>query len=126
MHRVLVVDDEPMLRILTARALRDCGYEVVEAPDGMAAYELAQAQPFDLVVTDSRMPNMTGMELVTRLRSIHPDLPILHISGSLGESSEPKNIPADIPTLYKPFDICDLVKETERLLASGARDGVTE
>jgi CheY-like chemotaxis protein len=117
--RILVVDDEPMLRRLIARALRDCGYEVVEAGDGMAAYELARAQHFDLVVTDSRMPKLAGSELVALLRVLNPSLPIIHLSGSHGQSSAALDTPDDVPTLYKPFKICDLVKEAEKLLAPG-------
>jgi CheY-like chemotaxis protein len=116
--RILVVDDEPMLCSLTARALRECGHEVVEAGDGIAAYELACAHSFDLVVTDSRMPHLNGTELVVWLRLLYPLLPILHVSGSHGECSAPGNMPANVPTLYKPFKIFELVEQAEKLLAA--------
>ena len=83
--RILVVVDEPMVCALTARGLRQRGYEVIEASDGMIGYELACAQSFDLVVTDSRMPNLNGTELVAWLRLLNPNLPIIHISGSYGK-----------------------------------------
>ena len=59
---ILVVDDEAMLRSLVARAFRERGYEVVEAGDGVAALEAIQSafRPFDLVITDSRMPGLDG------------------------------------------------------------------
>jgi CheY-like chemotaxis protein len=123
--RILVVDDEPVLRTLTARALRECGYEVVEAADGLIGYELARAQTFDLVVTDSRMPNMNGTELVTRLRLLNPSLPILHVSGSNGETSA-GTMPTDVPTLDKPFHICDLVKKAEELFAQASENDAAE
>jgi DNA-binding response OmpR family regulator len=84
--------------------------------DGIAAYELACAQSFDLVVTDSRMPHLNGTELVVWLRRLNPSLPILHLSGSHGESSASWNMPANVPTLYKPFDMCELVKQAEKLM----------
>jgi DNA-binding response OmpR family regulator len=115
--RILVVDDEPMVCALTARVLRQCGYEVIEACDGMVGYELACTQSFDLVVTDSRMPNLNGAELVVCLRLLNPTLPIIHISGSYGESSKPRDMPANVPTLFKPFDMEALKKEAERLMA---------
>jgi DNA-binding NtrC family response regulator len=68
------------------------------------------------VVTDSRMPNLNGTELVVWLRLLYPLLPILHVSGSHGESSAPGNMPANVPTLYKPFEIVELVKQAEKLM----------
>jgi CheY-like chemotaxis protein len=118
--RILVVDDEPVLCALASRALREAGHEVVAAADGTAAYELAKTQTFDLVVTDSRMPGLTGRELVVKLRALNPSLPILHISGSYGENSDPRDIPANVPTLYKPFKVWELVKQVEQLLAAAA------
>ena len=116
--RILVVDDEPVLCMMTARALRECGHEVVEATDGMAAYQLARVQHFDLVVTDSRMPGLEGPDLVAWLRIMNPSLPILHITGK--SAADPTDMPSDVPTLFKPFNICDLVKEAEKLLAISA------
>jgi DNA-binding response OmpR family regulator len=110
--RVLVVDDEPMLRRLVARALSDAGYIVDEASDGLAGWELARSTPdLDLVITDSRMPRLSGPELVRRLRELNPLLPVLQLSGS-------ERRPMVIPTLFKPFDIKDLVQAVRELLAS--------
>src|SRR5690349_19160568 len=82
--RILVVDDEPALCKPLARMLRDEGYEVVKACDGLAGWGLVgrSAEYFDLVVTDSRMPGMSGTEFSHRLREHNPTLPIVHISGS--------------------------------------------
>jgi DNA-binding response OmpR family regulator len=116
--RILVVDDEPVICALAARALREAGYEVALAPDGMTGYDLAKAQPFDLVVTDSKMPYLNGSELVAWLRILSPSLPILHMSGSQGEGSIAGDMPADVPTIYKPFNVRELVQHAERLLAA--------
>ena len=117
--RILVVDDERVARTLTARALMEAGYEVVIAEDGMAGYALAKAESFDLVVTDSRMPRLDGSDLVRWLRILDPSLPIIHLSGSLGRNSVPDDMPADVPTLYKPFNVKELVKLAELLLTKG-------
>ena len=58
--RVLLVDDEVTLRHIAARALCLEDYEVVEACDGIEAWDLARAHRFDLVITDSRMPRLSG------------------------------------------------------------------
>jgi DNA-binding NtrC family response regulator len=115
--RILVVDDERVARTLTARALMEAGYEIVVAEDGMAGYALAKAESFDLVVTDSRMPRLNGSDLVAWLRILNPSLPIIHLSGNVGSNPATDDMPADVPTLYKPFDVRELVKLAERMLA---------
>jgi two-component system cell cycle sensor histidine kinase/response regulator CckA len=116
--RILVVDDEPALCELVARMLRDEGYEVVQACDGQAAWEIIGIAPesFDLVVTDSRMPGMTGIEFIRRLRERNPTLPIIHISGS--DVNTIYDLPSDVRTLFKPFDLPALVPSVRSLLAA--------
>ena len=116
--RILVVDDEPLIQRLLARALGEEGYEVECSPDGRAALEWASDAhpPFDLVITNSRMPIMHGDELARRLRERFPDLPIIHISGSGGGPLRP-DFPTNIPIVRKPFYPEDLVMEVRRLLA---------
>jgi two-component system, cell cycle sensor histidine kinase and response regulator CckA len=115
---VLVVDDEAMLRSLVARAFRERGYEVVEAADGAAALNASLTAPrrFDLVVTDSRMPELDGPQLVKRLRESDPKLPIIHLSGSPGNEHSGSRMPGNVPTLLKPFNLGDLVATAERLM----------
>lgn len=116
-RRVLVVDDEPALRMLVSRGFREQGYEVVEAADGMAALKVAQATPvpFNLVVTNSRMPHIDGPQLVGGLRQLDPKLPIIHLSGSHGSETS-KALPPDVPTLFKPFHMEDLLAQAEKLM----------
>src|SRR5688572_33347685 len=80
--RILVVDDEPMVRALIARALADEGYEVVAVTDGHAALDAARGAEveFDLIVTNNYMPGLSGPELIARVRQDFPNLPILHIN----------------------------------------------
>ena len=109
--RILVVEDEPMVRRLVARALIDAGYLVEEASDGLAGWELARSIPrLDLVITDSRMPRLSGPELVRRLRELNPALPVLYLSGSARRATV-------IPTLFKPFELSELVQAVHELLA---------
>jgi two-component system, cell cycle sensor histidine kinase and response regulator CckA len=117
LRRILVVDDQPEIRALVSRGFRERGYEVVEAGDGMAALGVARSasQPFDLVVTNSRMPFMDGPQLVEHLRQLDPDLPIMHLSGSHGLGTM-KDLPADVPTIFKPFSIWGLLDEAEQLM----------
>jgi two-component system cell cycle response regulator CpdR len=115
--RILVVDDEPMVRALIARALTDEGYEVVAVANGRAALDAARGAEvgFDLIITNNYMPGLTGPDLVARVRQDFPDLPILHVddisrAGRVGTSAY------DIPTIYKPFSIAALRDAVRKLL----------
>jgi two-component system cell cycle response regulator CpdR len=115
--RILVVDDEPMVRALIARALTDDGCEVVAVANGQAALDAARGAetPFDLIVTNNYMPGLSGAQLIDRVRQDFPDLPILHID-DVGRRKRIKAPPDDVPTIYKPFSIADLQAAVRRLL----------
>ncbi|HEX2251464.1 MAG TPA: response regulator [Gemmatimonadales bacterium] len=118
--RILVVDDEAMLRRLMVRALIEAGYLVQEASDGRSGLDLARAAPipFDLVITDSRLPGLSGPDLVKQLREVDPSLPIINVSGSHGERTASYTVlPSNVPTLFKPFELSELVRLTGELLA---------
>jgi CheY-like chemotaxis protein len=80
-YRVLVVDDEPDIRNFVARVVRGEGFEIETASDGVEGLKLASAKPFDLVLTDLMMPNMTGDTLARHLRAGKPELPVLYLTG---------------------------------------------
>jgi CheY-like chemotaxis protein len=82
-ERILVVDDEPLVRSAYARILRALGYEVVEAPDGMAALDLFRREPrgFDLVLTDQTMPRLSGVDLARAILADQPDARVILCSG---------------------------------------------
>lgn len=80
--RILLVDDQPELRRLFRRNLSKAGHEVVEAWNGRAAVELACQGGFDVVISDVRMPDLSGIELLKALYELDPDLPVVLVSGS--------------------------------------------
>ena len=112
--RILLVEDEDTLRSLAARALRLQEYEVTEACDGFEAWGLAKKTRFDLIITDSQMPRLSGSEFVARVRELHPTLPILRICGS--HYFSPQEI--GVRTLFKPFTIDDLTQVVGSMLAN--------
>jgi len=75
--RILVVDDEPGIRVMLSAALKREGYEVVLASDGRHALTALEAGPLDVVVTDIRMPQMTGIELLDAVKRIDPGLSVI-------------------------------------------------
>jgi len=114
--RILVVDDEPAIRQVLSRAVRQAGYEVVTMNDGAAGLNAATSAEaaYDLVVTNNCMPHLSGAELVAALREQFPDLPILHMD-DLSEPG-PGALPPDVPNLHKPFSMERLLEEVGRLL----------
>jgi DNA-binding response OmpR family regulator len=125
MARVLVVEDNDLLRKGLERALKHAGYEVVTAEDGSAAVALfapaGKASPgVDLVVTDINMPGTDGIELILSLRETRPDLPILAISGGgllpMEHLLEDAKALGATEVLLKPFSMAIIVETIERLL----------
>lgn len=82
-ERILVVEDDPAIRLLLVRFLSAAGYEAVECPRAADALARLQdpAQGFDLLLSDIVMPELSGTDLARRVREIRPDLRILLISG---------------------------------------------
>jgi two-component system chemotaxis sensor kinase CheA len=109
--RILVVDDEAIVRSWIGRLLEEAGYEVELATDGTEALRLAE-HGFDLIVTDVRMPLMDGWQLGKRLREAWPGLPVLYISGYDVQQSAP----GPHAFLRKPFESDDLLRRVADLL----------
>ena len=116
---VLVVDDEPGVRDLVCRTLRDSGFRTLEASHGGEALELVEGgvDPIDLIVTDVVMPGMDGRELGRRLSQSRPTLPILYISAydvnDIFRRGSPRT---SAPFLQKPFPPERLINSVEQLL----------
>jgi DNA-binding response OmpR family regulator len=79
--RILVVDDEPNIRLTLGALLQRAGHTVVNAEDGAAAVALLDAQSFDLMLVDLKMPGMGGMEVVAAARQRYPDIAIIVLTG---------------------------------------------
>ncbi|MBX9700497.1 MAG: response regulator, partial [Acetobacteraceae bacterium] len=124
---ILLVEDDPSVRPVTASFLRDLGYHVIEAAGAAEAHALAVAmeEAIDLVVTDVMMPGEDGAGLATRLRRDRPDLPVLFITGH----AERDRLPPGAAVLGKPFTqealAACLLERLGRLAAprAGAPDG---
>lgn len=93
--RLLVVDDESSIREVTSAMLAEQGYEVLTAEDGQQALELLPQFRPDLVITDLRMPRLSGFELLEIMRERFPRLPVIAVSGEFSDGELPPNIPAD-------------------------------
>ncbi len=100
--RILVVDDEPMVRLVTTKLLRIRGHTVDDADGGAAALVSLAETPVDLVVTDLSMPGMSGRELAAEIRRRFPHLPIILLTGDTDVQAEGSDVAA---VVRKPFQI---------------------
>jgi DNA-binding NtrC family response regulator len=116
--RVLVVDDDVNVRFTLKEVLLERGHEVVEAADGaLALAALAGNEPPDLVVSDLVMPNLDGLELLKRIRALHPELPLLLLTARGSERTAVEAMRAGAyDYLTKPCDIDELAAVVERAL----------
>jgi two-component system cell cycle response regulator CpdR len=114
--KILVVDDEPSVLAVVSRALRDEGHEVIAVSNGQTAYDVALDQTVDVVVTNHRMPGLNGAELMGALRRRFPRIPILHLDDHFLPTHAQFQVPADVPTLFQPFDLVALQAAVRRLL----------
>ena len=81
MAKVLIVDDEPDILHLLTRILERGGHTVYQAPDGRTALRMYAGNPADVVITDILMPEMDGLEFMTRVHEIFPEARIIALSG---------------------------------------------
>ena len=116
---VLVVDDQEILRVLMCKTLERGGFDVITAsngPDALSLFRDAEPQ-VDLLVTDYRMPGMTGLELARECCSLNPDLNVLYISGSSpGDALRTELELERRRFLAKPFPQSDLLRNARAVL----------
>ncbi len=124
-ERILLVDDEADLLDLVAQTLEPLGYQVAahNLPEDALRAFLASPKSFDLVLTDQSMPRLTGIQLVTRLREVRPDLPIVLCTGlSLVIPPDRFQALGQAWLLPKPFSTGELARVVRQALASNQGD----
>lgn len=112
--RILVLDDEAMIRHFVSSTLEGAGYEVVVLSPPLGAIELLADAHFDLVITNSIMPAAAGAQLVAQIRNGFPGIPVIHMDDQ--SHLLPPEFPADVPRLDKPFSGDKLLSEVARQL----------
>ena len=120
MARVLVVDDEELVRTMLREVLERAGYEVIDAPDGKVAARLYREKPADLLIVDILMPEKDGLETIIDLCGEFPDVKIIAVSGG-GVTGRLDLLPAAehlgaVRTFKKPFKMRELLAAIEEIL----------
>ncbi len=113
--RVLVVDDEASIRDLLAKTLALAEYDVDLAPDGRTALERLRIVPYDLLITDLKMPGVDGLSVIREARRFKADIPVIIITGFSTEASAIEAVNLGVSGyLTKPFRV-------PRVLAAAAK-----
>jgi CheY-like chemotaxis protein len=114
--RVLVVDDDPTLRLVIRLVLERGGYEIDEAPHGKAALEAMTSAVPDVVVADMRMPVMSGLELIHRMRAeaATERVPVILLTG-VSDVGDMKDLASAV--LIKPFEPAHLLSTVGELIS---------
>ena len=119
---ILLVEDEPLVRRLTARILSGRGYRVLEAPAPAQALELvlAGSEPIDLLLTDVVMPGMSGHELASRIRRVRPSIRVIYMSGYSESLVQAQGLDDPERSCYvsKPFSTSTLLESVRSALAA--------
>jgi DNA-binding response OmpR family regulator len=116
-RRILVVDDDLVIRRLNTGVLAGSGYEVDTAEDGAVAWQALNAGSYDLLITDHDMPNVSGVDLLQKLCIAQINLPVIMVTGTFPEaefSQRPWLLPA--VTLHKPYTRAELLGAVAEVL----------
>lgn len=126
MPTVLTVEDNPTTRAILASALRDRGHHVFEAEHGKAALNILKSTEIELVLLDIHMPVMDGPELLSELRKIQPELPVVLLSGKrdINRIKACMDLGA-VQYLHKPVDINVLHEVITDIAGTGNTEAVT-
>ena len=118
-YKVLAVDDSPSMRSMISFTLKKAGYNTVIAEDGVQGLQSAQAEDFDLILTDINMPEMNGIELIGKLRELdaykHKPILVLTTESSTEMKTKGKSAGAT-GWIVKPFEPEKLLSALERVL----------
>ena len=118
-RRILVADDDALIRQLISSALSRNGFEVNAVSDGEQVWEALCHEHYDLLVTDNEMPRLTGTKLIERIRDAGMSLPVIVASGTFSMEWARNNPQLQIAAVIpKPFGLLELLDAVRNVLAS--------
>ena len=118
--KILVIDDDPEVRMATRDFLSSKGYEVAAAEGGREALRLLAASPADVVLLDVAMPDMDGMETLKRIVSAHPNMPVIMVTANADIEITSKVLQLGAADYVpKPFDLDYLDQAISIQLSAG-------
>ncbi len=116
--RVLIVDDEPLIRLSLAEYLDDDGFRVSQAEDGKSTLKALAENPFDVMILDLRLPDMDSEDLIRKARELRPNLKLLIYTGSTVDREAFEALGIESEQIFqKPQVNLDLLTEAIRNVA---------
>ncbi|WP_338471060.1 response regulator [Niallia sp. XMNu-256] len=115
--KILIVDDQYGIRILLNEVLQKEGYDTYQAANGLQALEIVQENVPDLILLDMKIPGMDGIEILKRVKAIHPDMKVIIMTayGELDMIQEAMDLGA-MTHFAKPFDIVEIREAVKKYL----------
>ena len=118
-NRVLVVEDEALVRMLVVQTLEEAGFAVREAAEAQGALEVLRTdRAIGLMVTDVGLPGLNGRRLADEARAQRPDMKVLFMTGYADSTLLENILPDGFGLITKPFDLDDLAARAQALLAA--------
>lgn len=110
---LLLVEDDPLVRMTLVEGLTDAGFDVLEAEDAETALTLIAERPdIDVLLTDINLPGADGFSLAYAARLLRPRLPVVYASGRVRQAEAGRALP-DAPFLAKPFSVASAAATLE-------------
>jgi two-component system response regulator (stage 0 sporulation protein F) len=116
--RILVVDDDPIIRKLLSEVLTDDGHQVTVAWDGIEAVRNVENQPFELIFMDVHMPRMNGLEALIAIRSLCPNLTVAMMDSYPDQLAQQAQGKGALTCMHKPFDLKEIRQIIEKVRVS--------
>ena len=126
--KIIVVDDEPSVRDILYQVLKDEGYSVVTAKDGLDALAKTSVIDFDLMFLDVRMPGMSGLEVLSSMAEKHPKTVVVMLTAVEGMGAQHEAYQREaFAYLNKPCDLDEVVEIARQIINSrNSDDQITE
>ena len=121
--KILLADDDPVIRKLLCEVLTDDGHKVSVAADGAQAVREAQKEEFDLFFSDVHMPVLNGLETLRVMRSLHPHLPVVMMDSYPDQLVNQAQKEGALTCIHKPFDLREIRKVIEQVKKSTCQPG---
>jgi len=121
--RILVIDDQAGVRAFVCELLESLGHEADAAEDGPTGLALLPRQRYDLIITDLRMPHMSGWDVVEAVRQQVPRMPLIVISGFATDDDVERAAQAGVCLLQKPFQLAEVKRAIREMLSGKATRG---
>jgi two-component system response regulator (stage 0 sporulation protein F) len=120
--KILVVDDDPIIRKLLLEVFTNDGHQVTVAKNGLEGLNLARRQPFQLVFMDVHMPIMNGLEALISIRNLYPEMAVAMMDSYPDQLVRQAESKGALTCMHKPFDLNEIRKVIEEVGSSDLKE----